>query len=530
MSAEVLGNNLGAAAAPHAIVLANALEKNGDAGVRWWAAEALGELGTAAAPHANVLTNAVEKDGDAGVRWKAAEALGNLGAAAAPHVGVLTNRLKKDGDAVVRNTAAEALGKLGAAAAPPYAQPILYVLIADVVKKRQQKSKDKQGKLGADENGSTRQAIANALISLFNSHDTIPPSAHAMLERAMLAIHTRENRTIIDALNNEEDKKILLMHTNNGMFHPVYAFAFHNMHVVVKRLFIANNELAQLQYAAGLTPAHFAAMGGATDTVNVLLKHGGEAICSSKDVNGSLPLHYAARYGHAETAKILVEAKATRSIADDAGLTALDLAEEGGFQELVDYLSAGAAPNATNPGQTGGDDNSGGADNACGTQLSVARRMQAGHVPEPELEGNLDVPRDQLHNSHPNFAVRYALVNVQDKTPDHAIMKMGVAFPAAVDFIRRLVDPCQVFKIGITDDPRRRARHGYPNNGYMVMYNRMDIIFRGTRDLAGALETHLISIFNLNGYSPSEKCGNDQPGDEGPRNYENIHYVYVVSR
>jgi hypothetical protein len=109
-------------------------------------------------------------------------------------------------------------------------------------------------------------------------------------------------------------------------------------------------------------------------------------------------------------------------------------------------------------------------------------------------------------------------------------MKMGVAFPAAVDFVQQLLASSQVFKVGITDDPKRRARHGYPNNGIMVMYNRMDVIFRATRDLAGALEAHLISIFNLNGYAPSEKCGNDQPGDEGPRSYESVYYVYVVSR
>jgi len=157
--------------------------------------------------------------------------------------------------------------------------------------------------------------------------------------------------------------------------------------------------------------------------------------------------------------------------------------------------------------------------------------MQSGNTPESESMGNLDVPREQLRDAPgPNFAIRYALVNSQDQTPDHAIMKMGVAFPAAVDFVQQLLASSQVFKVGITDDPKRRARHGYPNNGIMVMYNRMDVIFRATRDLAGALEAHLISIFNLNGYAPSEKCGNDQPGDEGPRSYESVYYVYVVSR
>jgi len=175
----------------------------------------------------------------------------------------------------------------------------------------------------------------------------------------LLATHTRETRTIIDALNSDDEqggKKVLLTHTNKGIFHPVYAFSFHDMqhtHVIVKRLIHDNKELAQVKYSAGLTPAHFAAMGGATQTVSVLLKHSGAAICDAKDVSGLLPLHYAARYGHVETAKILVEANDTRTISDHAGLSALDFAEEGGFQEVVDYLSSNislAAPSASNQG------------------------------------------------------------------------------------------------------------------------------------------------------------------------------------
>lgn len=155
---------------------------------------------------------------------------------------------------------------------------------------------------------------------------------------------------------------------------------------------------------------------------------------------------------------------------------------------------------------------------------------QSGYVPEPEADGDADIPRAQLQNSRTNFAIRFALINSYDKIPNNPVMKMGVIFPAAVGFVRNLNETSRSFKIGITDDPRRRARHGYPHNGYMVRYDRMDLIFRGSRDLAGALETHLVSIFNDNGYFPSEKCVNDQPGDEGPRSYEKPYYVYIVSR
>jgi hypothetical protein len=66
----------------------------------------------------------------------------------------------------------------------------------------------------------------------------------------------------------------------------------------------------------------------------------GAGTCALKDVTGSTPLHYAARMGRPEVARVLAEANDTRAMVDGSGLTARDLAEEGGFNELVEFLSA----------------------------------------------------------------------------------------------------------------------------------------------------------------------------------------------
>ena len=162
------------------------------------------------------------------------------------------------------------------------------------------------------------------------------------------------------------------------------------------------------------------------------------------------------------------------------------------------------------------------------TQHAIAQWLAARQDgPRDPDEIDADIPRTQLKKSRPAFTLRYQLVN---HTADHSVMSMGVAFPKAVTFFQERKEAWNRFKIGITDDPKRQAKHGYPHSGYCVRYDRMDVIFRGTRDLAGALETYLIAVFNMNGFDATDKCDNDQPGDDGDRVEGRVYYVYVVSR
>ena len=52
------------------------------------------------------------------------------------------------------------------------------------------------------------------------------------------------------------------------------------------------------------------------------------------------PLHYAAKYGNVELAKLLMEAKANPKAKDFHGKTPLDLAKEGNHQDIVKLLES----------------------------------------------------------------------------------------------------------------------------------------------------------------------------------------------
>lgn len=139
------------------------------------------------------------------------------------------------------------------------------------------------------------------------------------------------------------------------MFHSAFALSFYDLHVVVKRLLNANKELANLKYIACLTPAHFAAMGGASNALRIIIEHGAQAICTAKDVHGALPLHYAAQYGHSDAAKVLIEGMDTHEVCDNAGLTAADRAEENGkpFDFAEDVTRNHSDPTQSDSGQQG---------------------------------------------------------------------------------------------------------------------------------------------------------------------------------
>ena len=66
----------------------------------------------------------------------------------------------------------------------------------------------------------------------------------------------------------------------------------------------------------------------------------GIAIDQTGPFNGYTALHDAASQGHRDTVAVLLEGGADRSIRNDAGQTAIDMAQHRGDQALIKLLSA----------------------------------------------------------------------------------------------------------------------------------------------------------------------------------------------
>ena len=116
-----------------------------------------------------------------------------------------------------------------------------------------------------------------------------------------------------------------------------------------------------------------------------------------------------------------------------------------------------------------------------GTQAQVTAFVQSGAaLPVPETI--VDV--QHTHN-RTQFALRYDLVNKGDARAGHPQMKAAANQKKALAVVAAREQTCRKFKIGITKNPRKGATHGFPHNGYQVQYDRMGVLFRGARDLAG---------------------------------------------
>jgi len=86
----------------------------------------------------------------------------------------------------------------------------------------------------------------------------------------------------------------------------------------------------------GLTPLHWAALGGQPKVAEMLLGYGADI--NARDKTGATPLHCAAKNGHIELAELLLYQGADRTAADNNHLWPAVIAVKEGHHELAELL------------------------------------------------------------------------------------------------------------------------------------------------------------------------------------------------
>lgn len=87
----------------------------------------------------------------------------------------------------------------------------------------------------------------------------------------------------------------------------------------------------------GWTALHYAATVGRNDIVQLLLDR--SAYIDAESPNQTTPIMMAARGGHILTVKLLLDEGADLTLKNGAGMSALDFAKAGGFNDIVEGLS-----------------------------------------------------------------------------------------------------------------------------------------------------------------------------------------------
>jgi uncharacterized protein len=88
----------------------------------------------------------------------------------------------------------------------------------------------------------------------------------------------------------------------------------------------------------GWTPLHYAASGGKTEVIQLLLQH--FAYIDAASPNGSTPLMLAAMYGSTDTVRVLLQAGADPKLKNALDLTALDFARKVGHLDAIELIAA----------------------------------------------------------------------------------------------------------------------------------------------------------------------------------------------
>ena len=107
----------------------------------------------------------------------------------------------------------------------------------------------------------------------------------------------------------------------------------------------------------GFTALHFAAFFGKAEAARILLEHGASVDVYTRNPFANQPLHAAAAGRHMEVCRILIAAGAELNATQHGGFTPLHEAAQHGDVEMVElFLSAGADPAlTTDAGETAAD-------------------------------------------------------------------------------------------------------------------------------------------------------------------------------
>ena len=135
---------------------------------------------------------------------------------------------------------------------------------------------------------------------------------------------------------------------------PLHVAAGHLHVALVELLAEAGADVGAIDREYGATPLHWAVGNSEFDegevattaaVVRALVAAGSNP--DARDRSGLTPLHWAARDGHSETVRLLVESGADVNARSPSGTTPLHMAAERGSSTMVDaLLEAGADPNA----------------------------------------------------------------------------------------------------------------------------------------------------------------------------------------
>ena len=147
-----------------------------------------------------------------------------------------------------------------------------------------------------------------------------------------LILAVREDAAkVIDLLLQNKDVK-LDARSRNGDTALMLA-AYKNKPALVRALLDKGAEPNQ----TGWTALHYAATVGNNDIVQLLLDR--SAYIDAESPNQTTPIMMAARGGHILTVKLLLDEGADATLKNGAGMTAIDFAKAGGFNDIVEGLT-----------------------------------------------------------------------------------------------------------------------------------------------------------------------------------------------